>query len=360
MENTHEPANDMDLDTLVKSVEETVEFSAHYDAPYSFCLSCCVARSKNLMYSGICVYCLAEKRYCVRGNHDENHDAFVRKNGDESLCCNKCRGDDEESADSQSDGSGEMNLKLGIMKDNQVSRENESHTNTESQVHDTINTYTRPSVDEGLSLPATLSVEIDQLLDIRPQVDIQSHPDIETHTGMEAAYDMGAAYDMEAYPDMGAYPNMEAPHDMEAPRDMEDHLDMAAHLDMEGHPEMKPSLSYKWPSEPEMIVRGSQFENELPLIPGAHYVKEESVIEAPLGVEARPDIEAEFGMERTEILPKLDIRPPSSMETHQDVKRVFEVKQEPMDTIDFSKIPSFGFASVQDRGNKWSPIIIDD
>ncbi|KAJ5992387.1 hypothetical protein N7451_008111 [Penicillium sp. IBT 35674x] len=94
---------EIDYDTSIKS-----EFSKVKDTPidsqesklepqiipYQFCLSCGIPRNFNLVYSGICVYCMDEKKYCIYGDHEEDRPDFVDKHGDEHVRCNNCRGDE--------------------------------------------------------------------------------------------------------------------------------------------------------------------------------------------------------------------------------------------------------------------------
>ncbi|KAJ5151296.1 uncharacterized protein N7482_010548 [Penicillium canariense] len=58
---------------------------------YFTCLHCSVVRPINLSDLGsICLYCLEQKMYCVKGDHENFESEFFDSNGDGHAVCKQC------------------------------------------------------------------------------------------------------------------------------------------------------------------------------------------------------------------------------------------------------------------------------
>ncbi|KAJ6110580.1 hypothetical protein N7486_002815 [Penicillium sp. IBT 16267x] len=155
---------EIDDDTSIKSEDSKVKGEI---IPYLFCLSCGIPRNFNLVYSGICVYCTEEKKYCIYGDHEEDRPDFVDRHGIEQLRCNNCRDD---STGSDADSSHEK-VKSESWQEDQLLVGNESQMDDHSQAD------SKPE----LEVPSQLGIE--------PRMDIEPQADTDSQTALKSQLD---------------------------------------------------------------------------------------------------------------------------------------------------------------------------
>lgn len=131
--------------------------------PYQFCLSCGIPRNSHLVYSGICVYCMEEKKYCIYGDHEEGRPDFVDKHGNEHVRCNHCR-------DDESTGSAGSSHETEVEPDDDLSQADESQ----------MKIY--PQVDNDSEAGRKTELEVRSELDGESRMDIDLHVDTGAQT----------------------------------------------------------------------------------------------------------------------------------------------------------------------------------
>ncbi|KAJ5765490.1 hypothetical protein N7520_005049 [Penicillium odoratum] len=164
---------DSDVDMSTTSEESEAELPT---IPYLFCLSCSIPRNINLMDSGICLYCLEEKKYCIYGGHDGYRVTFIDQHGEEQVRCNNCRGEDT-SADPEAENLDQKDLEVKSFVG--ASSQDEGKPYAESQV--TTNSRT--------IIPET-------------EISIQSEGDIEPQAGFNMQFDLDSQEEIELGVDM--------------------------------------------------------------------------------------------------------------------------------------------------------------
>ncbi|KAJ5672981.1 hypothetical protein N7507_002108 [Penicillium longicatenatum] len=185
-----ETSVEIDVDTSTQS-EDKVEPPI---IPYRFCLSCGNARSIILLFSGICVYCMEQRKYCIYGDHEEYRSGFVDRHGVEQVRCNNCR-DNEESMDTDPKSSDGIEVTPEPRSDDQLWIDNEPQAYVEPQVDHSSLSNTNPDLSNEQDLFNESQIaneyqignnfhphiepelDIDYQIDNEPQDDINSQAD---------------------------------------------------------------------------------------------------------------------------------------------------------------------------------------
>ncbi|KAJ5649510.1 uncharacterized protein N7484_003233 [Penicillium longicatenatum] len=297
--------------TEISSVETSVEFDVDTSTqsedkveppiiPYRFCLSCGNARSIILSFSGICVYCVEQRKYCIYGDHEEYRSGFVDKHGVEQVRCNNCR-DDEESMDTDPKSSDGIEVTPEPRSDDQLWIDNEPQAYVEPQVDHSSLSNTNP--------------------DLSNEQDLFNEQDLSNESQIANEYQIGNNFHAEIEPEL----------DIDYQIDNEPQDDINSQADNSSRAKVNPELkdSSQLGIGPQMDI-ASQFDDESRSDSGTSTHTEASfTAHMTQGNESEP------------------------------ANQVLEVKTEPMVSIDMNHVPQFLSFSIQGNGSLSSPIVID-